>query len=167
MTELPTARLSLPLLQSGQAQKEIFHNEALTRLDIAVQGAAIAAGANVPPVEPVLGGCWIVGSAPEGAWTGHAGEVAGWTAGGWRFLTPIDGMRLWIGADQGFALFASGEWRFGQSYGRLIVEGQQVVGARGGAIAEPVGGVTVDVEARAAISAVLAALREHGLIDMG
>lgn len=165
MTEMSTARLLLPLLQPGQAQKEMFHNEALARLDIAVQGAAVAAGANMPPADPVTGGNWILGVAPEGAWAGHAGEVAGWTEGGWRFLAPFEGMRLWVVADQAFALFSEGEWVLGRSYGRLIVEGRQVVGPRVSAIAEPAGGTTVDTEARAAIMAVLEALREHGLVD--
>ena len=46
----------------------------------------------------------------------------------------------------------------------LNIGGQQVVGARGAAIAAPAGGTAVDVEGRAAISAILAALRSHGLI---
>ena len=37
VSEETTARLTLPFLQSGQAQKELTHNEALTLLDIAVQ----------------------------------------------------------------------------------------------------------------------------------
>lgn len=165
MTDPPTARLSLPLLQPGQAQKEMFHNEALARLDIAVQGAAVAGGANAPPGDPATGDCWIVGEAPEGPWAGHAGKVAGWTQAGWRFVEPCEGMRLWIAADLAFALFSGGIWSFGRSHGRLFVEGLQLVGPRGAAIAEPAGGATVDVEARAVIAAVLEALRAHGLID--
>jgi hypothetical protein len=47
------------------------------------------------------------------------------------------------------------------------VAGNQVVGARGAAIANPAGGATVDAEARAALVALLDALRAatgHGLI---
>jgi hypothetical protein len=40
----------------------------------------------------------------------------------------------------------------------------KVVGARESAIASPSGGANVDPEARAAIAAMLAALRAHGLI---
>lgn len=43
MTDLPTPRLALPLLQPGQAQKEMYHNEALARLDLAVQPAVARA----------------------------------------------------------------------------------------------------------------------------
>lgn len=165
MTEMATTRLLLPLLQPGQAQKEMFHNEALVRLDIAVQGAAVAAGANTPPAAPASGNAWILGDAPEGAWTGHAREVASWIEGGWRFLAPFEGLRFWIPGDQVFALFSEGQWVAGRNYGRLFVGGRQVVGPRAGAIGEPAGGTMVDAEARATITAVLEALREHGLID--
>jgi len=165
MTDLPTARLSLPLLQPGQAQKEMVHNEALALLDIAVQGGAVAAGANAPPANPVPGDCWILGAAPQGAWSGHPNQVAGWTAAGWRFVAPCEGMRLWIASDSGFALFSEGEWLVGRSYGRVFVDGVQLVGSRAAPIAEPAGGPTVDAEARATIGKVLEALRSHGLID--
>ena len=165
MADLPTPRLSLPLLQPGQTQKEMSHNEALTLLDIAVQGNVTEIDAGTPPVAPEPGQCWVLGATPSGAWAGHAGEVACWTAAGWRFLLPREGMRLWIGAVQGFALFSGGEWRSGEAHGKLFIEGLQVVGPRVNAVAEPIGGTTVDAEARAAIVAVLEALRLHGLVE--
>lgn len=45
-----------------------------------------------------------------------------------------------------------------------MIGGQQVVGARAGAIGSPAGGSTVDAEARGAIGQILSALRTHGLI---
>jgi hypothetical protein len=167
MTDLPTPRLALPLLQPGQAQKEMYHNEALARLDLAVQAAVIAAGTNIPPADPEPGDAWIVGSAPSGAWTGQAKALAGWTGAGWRFVAAVEGMRAWVSESDGFALFSGGVWRIGEAYGRLIVDGEQVVGARGEAIGDPDGGSVIDAEARAAILAILGALREHGLVDPG
>ena len=164
MTDLTTPRLALPLLQPGQAQKELFHNESLIRLDIAVQGTALAAGANVPPGDPADGDCWILGDSPEGAWAGNAGQIAGWTPAGWRFVKPCEGTRLWIAADHAFALFSQGGWALGRSYGRLFIDGVQLVGPRAAAIAEPAGGMTVDAEARSAITSILEALRGHGLV---
>ena len=166
MTET-TDRLALPLLNAAQAQKEMYHNEALVRLDLLTQAAAEGVGANTPPIDPQPGRCWIIGDAPEGAWRGRAGEVAGWTEGGWRFVTPREGMHLWLGRGAGHALFTNGGWRAGEVHGRLIVEGQQVIGARAAAIPEPEGGTVADAAARAAISAVLVALRAHGLIEEG
>ena len=160
----PTPRIQLPLLEPGQAQKEQFHNEALALLDLAVQAAG-EGPLDTPPEAPQPGQCWIVGPVPSGDWAGHAGHVAGWTAAGWRFVAPREGMRIWLDTDRGFALFAGGEWRIGEVHGKLFVERQQVVGIRGAAIPEPEGGMVVDAEARAAIVALLQALRSHGLID--
>ncbi len=49
MSDMHTPRLALPLLQPGQAQKEMLVNEAVARLDIAVQGAVVAAAIDAPP----------------------------------------------------------------------------------------------------------------------
>ncbi len=165
MTDTATPRLALPLLAAGQAQKEMSHNEALALLDLAAQARAEAIGTDTPPGDPEPGQCWILGADPTGEWAGQAHKVAGWTAGGWRFLAPFEGLRLWLGRSGGFACFCGGEWIAGEAHGRLIVEGDQVVGPRAAAIAEPEGGTVVDAEARAAIVAVLLALRGHGLVD--
>lgn len=164
MTDLPTPRMALPLLQPGQAQKEMYHNEALARLDLAVQAMVIASGTNIPPDDPETGDAWIVGDAPTGAWTGQARAIAGWNSG-WRFVAAAEGMRAWVRESDGFALFFAGAWHVGEAHGRLIVDGEQVVGARGEAIDDPDGGTVIDIEARTAILAILAALREHGLVD--
>jgi hypothetical protein len=166
MSEMLRPRLALPLLQPGQAQKEMTVNEAIARLDIAVQGAVVAA-IDAPPTDPNPGDCWIVGAAPGGDWTGHAHEIAGWTHSGWLFVQSREGMQLWVGSIGSIALFTDGAWRLGELHGKLFVEGDQVVGPRGAAIAEPAGGSTVDAEARAAIASVLDALRAHGLIEGG
>ncbi|NIJ21631.1 hypothetical protein FHS95_003334 [Sphingomonas naasensis] len=167
MTDTATPRLLFPLLQPGQAQKEMFHNAALALLDMNVQPAAVAAGTNVPPEAPEAGDCWIVGAAPTDEWAGHAHAVAGWTSSGWQFVSPREGAQFWLGAAQGVARFIAGAWRVGETHGKLFVEGDQVVGSRGDPIAEPAGGTTVDAEARAVIVSVLEALRTHGLIESG
>ncbi|RYY46822.1 MAG: DUF2793 domain-containing protein [Sphingomonadales bacterium] len=164
MSDVATSRLMLPLLAAGQAQKEMYHNEALIRLDLVVQGAAVAI-TGTPPENPEPGQCWIISEAPEGEWTGHPLAVAGWSESGWRFLAPCDGMRMWLGQVAGFAVFSDGEWLIGQAHGRVFVAGQQLIGPRAEAIVEPDGGIVVDAEARAAILAVLNAMREHGLIE--
>lgn len=167
MIDTGTHRFALPLLQPGQAQKEMTHNEALARIDLAMQGAVLAAEVNTPPASPEQGACWLVGAAPEGAWAGHPRALAGWTSSGWIFVEPREGMALWLGAEQGNARFSAGEWRLGKLHGKVFVEGDQVVGPRCPGVAEPSGGLTVDAEARAAIISVLEALRTHGLIEGG
>lgn len=161
-----TARIGLPLLEVGQAQKEITHNEALAMLDIAVQAVVQGGPTNQPPATPTSGACWIVGPAPQGAWAGHAGRLAGWTGAGWRFVTAQPGWQVWD-------TLAAQEWRrmsTGWERGVLRAEqiaigGLQVVGARRPAIEDPSGGASVDVEARAALAKILDTLRQHGLIE--
>lgn len=162
---MDTGRWALPLLDAGQAQKEMAVNEALARLDLLTQAAVVSVGLNAPPSAPVVGESWVVGTAPTGAWAGQAGALAGWTAGGWRFVVARDGLSAWSAADQAWATRTNGVWRTGAVVGRsLEIGGEQVVGGRRPAIPTPAGGAVVDAEARATVAAVLAALRAHGLI---
>ena len=55
-----TARLGLPLLATGQAGKEVTHNEALALIDLALGAGVAAIGPDSPPAEPVVGQTWIV-----------------------------------------------------------------------------------------------------------
>lgn len=160
-----TARWGLPLLDAGQAQKEMTVNEALARLDLLAQASVTAVGVDTPPLAPAEGEAWVVGPVPTGAWAGRADAVAGWTAGGWRFVTPREGMTLWSATDGCAASYTGGQWRVGSLAGRRVeVGGVQVVGGRAAAITSPSGGAVVDAEARTALAAILTALRTHGLI---
>ncbi len=144
-----TARLALPLIAPGQAQKEMTHNEALTMIDIALNPSVVAIGLDVPPAAPVAGQCWIVGASPSGAWTGQARAIAGWTAGGWRFVVPRAGTVATLAETGRRAMFLSGEWR---------------TDTAPPPVADPAGGNVVDVQARSAIAQLLSALRGLQLI---
>ena len=160
-----TARFALPLIDPGQSQKEMTHNEALALLDAAVQPSVRAVGAIAPPTTPAIGDQWIVGPAPTGAWVGQVNAIAAWTAGGWRFVAAIEGAVVWSIADGVPARFSQGAWVVGDiAAGRIVVPGLPVVGARRPAIVGPATGTVVDVEARAAIAAILAVMMGHGLI---
>lgn len=164
MNEL-TDRLSLPMLHVAQAHKEMTHNEALMLIDLLLHGCVAAVAQDVPPAAPAIGQCWIVGPAPSGAWAGRTDQIAGMTAGGWRFVGPREGMRLWWSGGETTVEFRGGTWHRGDVLARrILVDGMPVVGARQPAIPSPEGGVTRDEEARMAVSAILATLRTHGLI---
>src|ERR1700712_2693463 len=92
-------RMKLPFLAVAQAQKETTHNEELALLDIAVQPVVQAIAPATAPSAPVVGQCWVVGTAPTGEWAGQAGALAGWSAGGWRFVSPFEGIKAWALAD--------------------------------------------------------------------
>jgi hypothetical protein len=166
MSDEVSARLKLPLLAAGQAQKELTVNEAVARLDLIVQASVVAAAVDVPPDAPAPGLAWIIGDTPTGAWTGWNGALAGWTDDGWRFVSPVEGLTVWVQSAGLYWRYSDGAWQAGAVVGaRVVVGGTQVVGARAGAIATPSGGDMIDAEARDAVAAILAALREHGLIE--
>lgn len=160
-----TARFALPMLHAAQAQKEVTHNEALALIDAALHACVEANGQDAPPADPSPGACSIVGNAPTGAWSGQAHALACWTDGGWRFVGPRPGMTV-RHAGTGRTLAWDGTaWRDGVlDVARVRVAGVAVLGAQQPAIADVAGGSIVDGEARAAIAAMLAALRQHGLI---
>lgn len=162
-----TDRYGLSLLQAGQAQKEITHNEALLGIDALLHAAAESRSLAAPPASPDPGRCWIVASGASGAWAGHAGDLACWGDGGWRFHTPREGCLVWVHDDGCYGRFGPYGWVFGDwPASALVVGGNKVVGGRGAAVAAPAGGSVADAEARAAISAIIARLREHGLIEV-
>jgi hypothetical protein len=150
----------------GQAQKELWHNEALQILDVLVAGAVEDGPMNDPPLSPVIGTTYLVGDSPTGEWASHPGQVAAFGLAGWLFLAPSDGMQLFVRSTATVALYRFGTWEVGTlRAGRLLVDGLQVVGPRVAAVADPSGGTVVDAEARLAIGEILAGLRQHGLIS--
>ena len=158
-------RHNLPFISPGQAQKELFHNEALQMLDALVAAAVEEPPRLSPPASPVPGACYIVAGGATGDWQGRDLHIAAFTAAGWRYVAPTEGMSAFIKSSATTAVFIGGAWEVGSVRGaKLLVDGQQVVGARTSAIGNPSGGSTIDAEARAAIIGVLAALRQHGLI---
>ena len=160
-----THRLALPFIIPGQAQKEISHNESLQTLDVLVAGAVEEGPGAAPPASPVIGSCYIVADAAIGDWQGRDGQVAAYTIGGWRYIAPVEGMALHVRSSGETATFLNSGWELGVLRGsRVVVGSDQVVSGRAAAIADPAGGTKADPEARAAISAILAALRGHGLI---
>ncbi len=165
MTET-SARFALPFILPGQAQKELFHNEALARLDLALHCAIEGRGLQAPPEEPLAGQCWLVGPGSAGAWAGAENHLAMWTSGGWRFCAPVAGMTAWDKTTGLRLLWDGGAWTDGEvAAPRIVVDGQQVVGSRQPAVPSPSGGTIIDAEARAALARIIETLMSHGLID--
>lgn len=165
MTET-SARFALPFILPGQAQKEAFHNEALALLDAGLHPVVETGPIDAPPADPAPGQCWPVGAGAEGEWAGRAGSLACRTSGGWRFLAPVPGMTVWR-LDAGYRLHWTGSaWSDGAwPVAALVIDGEQVVGARLGSVPSPSGGTIIDAQARTAVDAVIVALRTHGLIE--
>lgn len=133
-------------MHAGQSQKELSVNEALLAADILLH-PVIENVVATPPASPGSGLCWLVGTSASGAFAGQTDRIAAWSEGGWRFVAPRDGMRIFdrtAGADR---LYVSGSWRLTATP------------------ASPSGGTVIDSEARSAVTAILAALRNAGLLS--
>lgn len=164
MTER-SARFGLPFILPGQAQKELFHNEALAALDGLVH-AAIEGSATAPPADPNEGESWLVEAGGSGAWAGQDDALACFTAGGWRFLAPVAGMSVWDKVAGFSRRWTGSAWSDGTiAVAAVEIGGQRVVGPREPDIPLPAGGATTDAEARTAIGAIIVTLKSHGLID--
>ena len=161
-----TPRFALPFLAPGQIHKEMQVNECLQRIDFLLNGMAHGAAGNDPPADPVAGQCYLVGDAPTGEWAGNSGTIAGFTEGGWRFVTPPEGAQMLVHTTGETIVRRNGAWEAGIVRAREVRVGDQpVLRSRQPPIDAPEGGSTVDVEARSAIAEVIAALRAHGLIE--
>lgn len=140
-------RLALPLLFVGQAQKEAFVNEALSRLD-GLLFCAVESELATPPASPIDGHAWLVGTDPTGDWAGRTGYLALRQSGQWLYVSPQDGMRVLNRTTGQDWRRAGGIWRSAT------------------VPAAPSGGSVVDTEARAQLAALIAALRQSGVFPL-
>lgn len=160
-----SARFGLPFILPGQAQKELFHNEALALVDAAMHPAVEEAPIGAPPVAPAEGQCWIVASDPSSVWGGRAGQLAIWTSGGWRYVIPQPGMAVWEKSAANWMHWTGTAWDSATPAASIKIGGVQVVGARTPEVPTPSGGSIIDVEARSAIAAIIATFKSHGLTE--
>ncbi|HEY0411899.1 MAG TPA: DUF2793 domain-containing protein [Allosphingosinicella sp.] len=160
-----TPRFGLPFILPGQAQKELFHNEALVRIDAALASAVEEGPRADPPADPAEGQCWIAAAGATGAWAGQDHSLAMWTSGGWRHVAPRPGLSAWNKAAGVPLRWDGAAWTGGEiSCAGIVVGGQQVVAERQPGVPSPSGGTIIDAEARGAINALIAALMSHGLV---
>jgi hypothetical protein len=150
MTDTNSARHKLPFLVTGQAQKELTHNEALLRID-ALLHPVVEASQALPIASLTLsdaGKCWLIADGAQNDWEGHDGEIACWTGGSWRFLLPTEGMRIWNRGQNSQLHHIGGGWIAAIT------------------LADINGGSVVDNEARAVINLLLQHLRSVGLASI-
>lgn len=160
-----SSRFGLPFILPGQAQKELFHNEALVRLDALLHTSVEGAPLGDAPEQPEEGQCWIVAAGASGEWNGRDLHLAVWTEAGWRFIAPLAGMRAWNKAAGYWIHYSDGAWSGGDlPVARILINGEQVLSGRLPAILSPSGGTIIDVEARAVLDQLIATLMSHGLI---
>jgi hypothetical protein len=158
-----TLRHGLPLLAAGQAQKEVTHNEALLAIDCRLQTTVQTRSLAVPPIAPAPGAMFIVAAGASETWAGRSGMVASWDGFGWRFLAPAEGWIVWVVDEAGFVSY-DGDWTTAWPVNGLRIAGRDVLAAPPASIAAPSGGSVVDEACRAAVSALMVALRNQGIV---
>ncbi|MFO6446850.1 DUF2793 domain-containing protein [Erythrobacter sp. NE805] len=106
---------------------------------------AVKASQPAPPASPVEADCYRVTAPATGAWASREDSIAVAIAGDWHFVAPRHGMAIFDRAGDCLLVFRSG-WQRAQ------------------APAAPTGGAVVDAEARASLTALIAALKAVGIL---
>lgn len=115
-----TTNLSIALLATGQAQKEVTINEALIRLDALLNTGALDKDLNIPPSSPATGDLYIVAASPTGDWSGKAGWITYFDQI-WRFVQPKEGMTLWVRDENKMYTFDGTNWKGNNITDPLII----------------------------------------------
>lgn len=158
-----TDRYGLSLIQTGQAQKDVTHNDAIGAIDSLLHLAVESTLASRPAM-PIAGQCWIIAAAATGAWAGHDGHIASFTSAGWTEMVPRDGCLAWDKEAGVFAVFQNGSWNADHWPVRaLTIGGKAVLGSVVNGVTAPNGGGVIDVEARNTLTTLLTGLRSLGL----
>lgn len=108
-SSISTPRLGLPLLEAAQAQKHVTHNEALMLIDAAMHLAVVSRRLAAPP-QIAEGARYLVPQGATGAWAAQVGKLALAQGGGWLFLTPRTGWRLWVEDERELLVFDGADW---------------------------------------------------------
>ena len=90
-----TPHLAITLVEQSQSQKEVTVNQAFARIDAVLNSGAKSRTTATPPVSPIAGDVYIIAASPSGDWAGKTGNITYFDSI-WRFITPIEGMTLWV-----------------------------------------------------------------------
>lgn len=106
-----STHLALPYMEAAQAQKHVTHNEALALLDALVMLSVSARNVTTPPATPAEGDRVLIGVGATGGFAGKDGQIAAYLAGGWSFLAPQAGWRVYVAADSLMLIHDGAVWK--------------------------------------------------------
>lgn len=104
-----TPHMGLTLVEQAQAQKEVTVNMALMRMDALLNCGVIDKDLATPPASPAEGDVYIVAGVATGDWEDQENAVA-YFEQVWRFITPNEGLMLWVADEAEFYLFDGTGW---------------------------------------------------------
>ncbi len=139
-----TPIFGLPLLFTGQSQKEFFVNRALSIVDALLQQAVVAS-IGTPPATAAEGDCYRVTHSAGGAWLGREDHLAVLIGGAWHFVLPDEGTTVFDRAAEHRLVFRDG-WK---SYSLSSTVA---------------GGSIVDAEARETLAELIDVLGQLGIL---
>ena len=160
-----TTNFGLPLIQTGQAQKDVTHNDALSRIDRLLGSRVESRTTTTPPAAPSVGAAWIVPVSADGIWAGHESAFAEWDGSAWQYSNLPLGFICWIVDEAILCARTDFGWTARLPVEGLAVDGRVLCSSPPSSVAEPSGGSVVDAEARAVIVQLLQALRDQGMIS--
>lgn len=105
-----TTKLNLPLLDSGQENQIVVHNEAISMLDALWQLSVISMDLDSPPVSPSAGDTYIVKAPGYGAWEDMANYIAAFVNGAWQLFEPSAGWRVYDNNTGALMIFDGADW---------------------------------------------------------
>jgi hypothetical protein len=106
-----TNRLKLPLIDSGQSQKEITHNEALNMLDIFVNPVVQEINITSPPESPKPGQLYVIGQNATKEFVNHTNKIAQRLENSWRFIKPLKWLEVTLNKDGSKYKFNGESWQ--------------------------------------------------------
>ena len=123
-----TTKLNLPLIDAGQAQKNVTHNEAILALDQLVQATVLSQTLAAPPATSNDSDAYIVAANATGAWAGKTNQIAAWQQGVWNFYPPDIGWLVWVVAQSRIFVWTGTAWA--DAFGMLAstLQGVQLLG---------------------------------------
>ncbi len=120
---MTTARLSMPEISSGQASKEVTHNEALRLLDAFVSSRILSRVTTAEPGSPTNGDLYIIPASATGTdWSTYTlGDIAHYYAGAWYNYTPFVDQVLYSNEDVSPIAWTGSVWNLlSQSGGKAF-----------------------------------------------
>lgn len=105
-----TARLDLPYIAAGQAQKHVTHNDALTIIDALVHLAVESRAQPTPPPSPIVGVRYLIPLGATGDWLGRDGAIAAEDSSSWVYHRPQAGWRVFVRDEAQLIVFDGTSW---------------------------------------------------------